>query len=155
MKRYRPTLHIGPKGDVARPFTANVVHAETSLVAFGEIIADPERGLPHGTPVHSLLLHFADGGLEMVEFNDEANAVSVTELERIALARDHARFEFRRDEGPMAGRVSLEEEIEVFDDEDWDDAQLCAIEVHFALDDARFEASCVASTLSHCLADAW
>jgi hypothetical protein len=153
MKPYRPTLATGPEGGVEQSFAANVVHVEDDLVALGDLIPDDPRGLPYGTPVHSLLVHLGDGGRpEMIEFNDQGNSVSVGTVERTELSRERLRLVFRRGAGPFAGRVPLAEEIEVFEDvlpdpntndafskyDHFDQVQLTAVRVRFVIDGARF-----------------
>ncbi len=154
MKPYRPTLATGLDGGVEQSFMANVVHVEDALIAFGDLIPDAARGLPYGTPVHSLLVHLGDDGPEMIEFNDQGNTVSVETVKHAELALDHVRFVFRPDAGPFAGRVRLAAEIEVFEDalpdpsandafsryQRFDDVQLTAICVRFDGDDARSSA---------------
>jgi hypothetical protein len=116
MKPYRPTLADLPNGGVEQSFDANVVHVDDELVAFGELLPDPTRGLPYGTPIHSLLVHLGDDGPEMVEFNDQENTIEVDAVERVELAPKHVRLHFRRGAGVVAGRVTLAPEIEVFED---------------------------------------
>jgi hypothetical protein len=146
MTPYRPTLTYLPGGVAEQSFHANVVHVDDELVAFGDLLPDDERGLPHGTPVHSLLVHLGEDGPEAIEFNDQGNTVDVDAVQEFDLARGYARLSFRGGAGPFAGRVSLAPEIEVFEDA-WLDpvaadggaVQLGAICVHFEVSDARFE----------------
>jgi len=153
LKPYRPALVLSPEG-FEQSFTANVVHVDADLVAFGDVLRDDPRGLPHGTPIHSLLVHIGEDGPEMIEFNDQDNTVAVDALASVRIAGDHVRFVFRREAGPFAGRVSLATEIEVFEnvrpDEEaetafarfrsFDEVQLGAIIVRFEVDRARLEA---------------
>jgi hypothetical protein len=142
-----------PDGGIEQSFTANVVHVEDALVAFGDVIPDAARGVPYGTPVHSLFVHVGDDGPKMIEFNDQGNTVYIDALRHAELARDHVRFVFHHGAGPFAGRVSLAEDIDVFEDvlpdPDADDAfskyhrfadvQLSAISVRFDGDDAHLD----------------
>jgi hypothetical protein len=150
MKPYRPALTNLPGGGLEQSFDANVVHVEDDLVAFGELFPDSARGLPYGTPVHSLLVHVGEHGPEMVEFNDQGNSVAIDAVERVDLVRDQARFFFRDGNGLVAGRVSLAKEIEVFEDVEPERSgvgvpsggalELAALRVRFDVDDGRFEA---------------
>lgn len=138
MKRYRPTLTALPDGGVEQAYDANVVHLEDALIAFGEILPDDPRGLPFGTPVHSLLVHCADGGAaDMLELNEEGNTVDADEVARTELTADHVRFVFRDGAGPYPGRVGLSPEIEVFEDEEFDDVPLSSLLIRFTIDDAK------------------
>lgn len=139
MKAYRPELTDLPDGGVEQSFHANVVHVEDDLVAFGDLIPDTARGLPYGTPVHSLLVHMGENGPEMIELNDQGNSVKVDAVEGMDLSRDQARFFFRENSGPCAGRVSLAKEIEVFTDMPFELVRLGALRVRFHVDDARFD----------------
>lgn len=136
---YRPELSGGP-GAIEQAFDANVVHVDEGLVAFGELVPDPERPLPHGTPVHSLLVHLDEEGPALVELNDQHNTVPIAAVDGAELARDHLWLRFRPGQGPVAGRVSLAPEIEVFEDdaERDDEALLAAVRVRFTCDDATF-----------------
>lgn len=138
---YLPSLSVLGPGALEQAFDANVVHVDDDLVALGEIVPDPERPLPHGTPVHSLLIHLGEDGPELVELNDQHNTVGVAALCRTELARDQLRLAFLPGQGPVPGRVSLAPEIEVFDDDaERDDAPpLAAVRVRFTCDDAIFE----------------
>jgi hypothetical protein len=143
MKPYRPDLTDLPGGGVEQSFDANVVHVDDGLVAFGDLIPDLARGLPYGTPVHSLLIHLDENGPEMVEFNDQGNTVEIDALERVDLSRNQVRFVLREGAGLFPGRVSLAAEIEEFEDvwlEPGAAVELGAILVRFDIDDARFEA---------------
>jgi hypothetical protein len=153
MTPYRPSLAERADGGYEQSFTANVVHADDALVAFGDLVPDAVRGLPYGTPVHSLLVHLSAGRPEMIELNDQGNTVGAESVTRADLARDHVRIVFDRDAGPVAGRVSLSEEIELFEDvipdpddetfseyDRFEDVPLTSLCVRFDLDDARFEA---------------
>lgn len=134
---YAPRLAASAEGGFEQTFTANVVHVDEDLVAFGDVLADPARGLPFGTPVHSLLVHYAGGRPGEVERNDQHNAVGIDAVERIELSPDRLRIVFRADRGPFAGRVSLSEEIEVFDDVEpgrFADVRLTALSVEFSAD---------------------
>lgn len=133
MRQYRPNLIDGPDG-AEQSFTANVVAVEEELVAFGDLLPDEERSLPHGTPVHSLLIHLGEDGPELFEFNDQGNTVECEALARTELGRDRIRFVFHEAAGPWAGRVSLGEAIEVFEDEEYEDAQLGALTIVFDVD---------------------
>ena len=127
-----------------------MVHVDDDLVAFGELVPDGARGLPHGTPVHSLLVHLGDAGPEQLELNDQANTIAIDALTHVELSRDEIRFELRTGAGPFAGRVSLASDLELFEDavpdgdlasyERYEDVQLSSLRVRFTLDDARFEA---------------
>jgi len=139
VKPYRPSLTRGATGEAEQSFTANVVHIEDALIAFGEIVEAPPRGLPFGTPVHSLLVHFEGDRLALIEFNDQGNTVEADAVSRIELARDHLRIHFHEGAGPFAGRVSLAPEIEIFRDEEGNEGQLGTLCVHFNVDDSRFE----------------
>lgn len=134
---YRPQLS-GGEGAFEQSFDANVVHVDDDLVAFGELVPDPERPLPHGTPVHSLLFHLAEDGVELVELNDQGNTVPASAVAGVELASGHLRVAFRAGKGPFAGRVSLSPEIEIYEDADDDAVQLSAVRVRFTSDDARF-----------------
>jgi hypothetical protein len=149
MKPYRPAFVVAPDGGVEQSFTANVIDIDETAVAFGDLIPDAARGLPYGTPVHSLLVHLGeDGRPELLEFNDQGNTVAVAAVERVELESNHVRFVFRADAGPYAGRVSLAPELEVFEDElpdpstfpqytRFDQVQLDALCVWFAGDEVQ------------------
>jgi hypothetical protein len=139
MKPYRPELGDLPGGGVEQSFRANVVHVEDELVAFGDLIPDSARGLPYGTPVHSLLVHIGEDGLEMIELNDQGNSVMTDAVKKVELSRDEVRFYFRAGAGPLAGRVALAREIEVFEDVPFKSVSLAAVRVRFDVDDVRFD----------------
>lgn len=136
MRRYRPILtSVG--GAHEQSFTANVVHVDHTLVAFGDVVPDPARGLPYGTPVHSLLVHVSRGRPSRFELNDQGNTVRMDAVERIELARDQVRIVFRPGAGPASGRVSLSKEIELFED-DFESVTLGGLLVRFTTDDETF-----------------
>jgi len=151
MKSYEPALVVGPEG-VEQSFTANVVSTEDDLVAFGDLLPDEQRGLPFGTPVHSLLIHLGDEGPELFELNDQGNTVKRRALLRAELGSDRLRFVFRARAGPFAGRVSLSREIEVFRDKRpsrtgpfakyrrFDDVRLSVLEIRFAIEPTQLGA---------------
>jgi hypothetical protein len=72
---YRPALTVRLDGGIEQTFDANVVHVDDEVAAFGELVPDPDRGLPYGTVVHSLLVHLGEQGAEQIEFNDQGNSV--------------------------------------------------------------------------------
>ena len=125
---YRPTLVHGEEGWEQR-FEANLLAIEPidgfdgTLVALGEL-EPPKRGpLAQGTTIHSLILQLTDSpeddGLGEVTFNDEDNQRSIEDhLERVELAPAWLRAVFVAGEGPMASRVSLSAELEIFDAEE-------------------------------------
>lgn len=139
MRVYRPNLLALPDGGRAQVFAANVVHIDDELVALGELIPDPRRGLPHGTPIHSLLIHLEDRAPSAFELNDQGNTVSASDVVRVDVEPGLVRIRFREGHGPSPGRVSLDPSIEMLHDEsltDEDGRPLRELHVAFE-DDAR------------------
>jgi hypothetical protein len=147
---YKPRLVEIEDGRFEQEFTANVVHVDDVLVAFGELIPDPDRPLPAGTPVHSLMLHLPSDEVPfMAEFNDQGNTRYGEDVEAIELGRTDLRVRFSA--GPYAGRVSYSEASDPFEDErpdgddrfefDWyeryDDIDLASLRIRFDLDETR------------------
>ena len=142
---YRPHLVKRSTGGYEQQFAANIVHVEDTLVAFGDLI--PEEGLPleQGIPRHSLLLHLSDSEDDfMVEFNDQGNTCYGDSLSEIELGASELRLVFSS--GPLAGRVSLSSELEIFEDElpdrefgvgSFGDVQLESLLVSFSIDASR------------------
>ena len=76
---------------------------------------DRRRGLPYGTPIHSLLIHLdEEGAPEAFELNDQGNTVPRKAVTAIEVTRDAVRLTFAQGKGPRPGRVSLDPEIEIF-----------------------------------------
>ncbi len=112
---YRSSLEA-VDGGFEQSYTANVIHIDDELLAFGELVPDPQRGLPYGTPVHSLMVHLERKRPVTFELNDQANAVGASDVATIEVARTWMRIRFQSGRGPLPGRVSLAPEIELFRD---------------------------------------
>jgi hypothetical protein len=109
MKRaaYQPTITTLSDGTVEQSFSANVVHVSDEVIALGDIIPDKKKGLPYGTPVHSLLLHLSErGAVELIELNDQDNTVPRKAVRELTVARGTLRIVFQKGKGPLAGGVA-------------------------------------------------
>jgi hypothetical protein len=112
---YRAKL-VAVEGGFEQSFGANVVHVEDELVALGELVPDPKRGLPHGTPVHSLLVHLERGRPTEYELNDQSNAVEAEAVIAVEVGPKALVVRFVNGRGPRPGRVLLSRAIELFRD---------------------------------------
>jgi hypothetical protein len=156
---YRPQLQSYGEEGLEQFFTANKVviedKEEGTLIALGELTeAD--------ATVHSLMVWVPAAGSDdeeavQIEFNDQGNARTGAEVERIELGPSHLRVVYAPDAPVYAGRVTYSSEADPFEDaedleEQWVRAVLVSFDVQAApLDEMKAALQRITRSNARCL----